>query len=85
MHVACAFYFICIKLVKLIIINKYFYLFFCAAANQDDSSDYEGYEEKEASRTHSVKFSEDSATDKEVSFIVWFKFRAVSMSTTIIN
>lgn len=42
-------------------------LYFFFIANHDDSSDYEGYEEKEASRTHSVKFSEDSAIDKEVS------------------
>ncbi|XP_055699189.1 protein lap4-like isoform X4 [Phlebotomus papatasi] len=32
--------------------------------NQNDT-DSEGWEEREASRTHSVKFSEDSVTDKE--------------------
>lgn len=39
-------------------------------ANNDDFSDYEAYEEKEASRTHSVKFSEDSGTDKDVSIFI---------------
>ncbi|XP_055679755.1 protein lap4 isoform X4 [Lutzomyia longipalpis] len=36
--------------------------------NHNDT-DSEGWEEREASRTHSVKFSEDSVTDKETPFV----------------
>lgn len=35
-------------------------------ADNHNDTDSEGWEEREASRTHSVKFSEDSVTDKEV-------------------
>lgn len=39
------------------------------ATHHEDSSDGEGYEEREASRQHSVsvKFSEDSMADRDVS------------------
>jgi len=36
--------------------------------NRDDS-DNEDWQAREESRTHSVKFSEDSATDKETPFV----------------
>ncbi|KAG4077841.1 hypothetical protein HA402_013775 [Bradysia odoriphaga] len=39
------------------------------AIQDDNSSDYENFEEKENSRTHSVKFSEDSGTDKDTPFV----------------
>lgn len=43
---------------------------FDTGAHDDDSSDSEGWEEREASRTHSVKFSEDSGTiDKDTPFV----------------
>lgn len=40
------------------------------ARGDEDSSDSEGWEEREASRTHSVKFSEDSRiSDKDTPFV----------------
>jgi protein scribble len=36
---------------------------------QKEESDSEGWEEREASRTHSVKFSEDSNVDKDTPFV----------------
>jgi hypothetical protein len=40
----------------------------CSAENREDS-DNEDWQAREESRTHSVKFSEDSATDKETPFV----------------
>ncbi|XP_055923040.1 protein lap4 isoform X15 [Eupeodes corollae] len=36
---------------------------------KDQESDSEGWEEREQSRTHSVKFSEDSSTEKDTPFV----------------
>lgn len=49
----------------------FFFVHFETGAHGDeDSSDSEGWEEKEASRTHSVKFSEDSGIiDKDTPFV----------------
>lgn len=40
-----------------------------SADNREDESDQEDWEAREESRTHSVKFSEDSVTDKETPFV----------------
>lgn len=36
---------------------------------EEEDTDSEGWEEREASRTHSVKFSDDSGMDKETPFV----------------
>lgn len=40
-----------------------------SADNREEESDQEDWEAREESRTHSVKFSEDSVTDKETPFV----------------
>jgi hypothetical protein len=52
--------------VKFLII--YLFLFLSRAENREDS-DNEDWQARDESRTHSVKFSEDSATDKETPFV----------------
>jgi hypothetical protein len=39
------------------------------SADNRDESDNEDWQAREESRTHSVKFSEDSATDKDTPFV----------------
>lgn len=43
--------------------------FFSDGHEHEGDSDSEGWEEREASRTHSVKFSEDSMLDKDTPFV----------------
>lgn len=49
--------------------NHYFQSFAGNREEEEEESDSEGWEEREASRTHSVKFSEDSGTDKDTPFV----------------
>lgn len=48
---------------------KHLFFFFSDGHEHEGDTDSEGWEEREASRTHSVKFSEDSMLDKDTPFI----------------